>query len=496
MLAQRLFVAKEGISSPLLNRIKRLAAFQNPEFYKKQAMRLSTAMTPRVISCADDLPQQVALPRGCTLDVEDLLRGLGVAFDVTDERVTGALVDLEFRGALTPVQQSAASALLRHETGVLVAPPGIGKTVVGTYLIAARKCNTLVLVHRRPLLDQWLAQLALFLGVDQKEIGQIAGAKRKQTGRVDVAMIQSLVRQDTVADLVADYGQVIVDECHHLPAVQFERVLREVKARYVVGLTATPRRRDGHQPITEMQLGPMRFKVDSKAQASARLFEHRLIARETSFRLSAGSERSGIQELYAALARDEARNAIILNDIVRALEEGRSPIVLTERKEHLEYFASRLERIARHLVVLQGGMGARADRAVRAQLEAIPPADERLLLATGRYIGEGFDDARLDTLFLALPVSWKGTLVQYTGRLHRLHPGKREVRIFDYVNREVTVLLRMFEKRLRGYRAIGYARGEAPLGYGEPKEYDDDVLRVFDHESSTFRDDDFGEYVP
>jgi superfamily II DNA or RNA helicase len=336
----------------------------------------------------------------------------GVALGVVDERVAGVPLDLRFQGKLTAVQESAARALLAHDTGILVAPPGIGKTVIGTYLVAARACSTLILVHRRPLLDQWVAQLALFLGVERKEVGQIAGAKRTPTGRLDVAMIQSLVRKDSVADLVASYGQVIVDECHHLPAVQFERVLREVKARYVVGLTATPQRRDGHHPITEMQLGPVRLKVDAKTHAGSRPFEHRLIVRETSFVASASDEKAGIQGLYAALARDEARNAIILNDVVRALDGGRSPILLTERKDHLEYFASRLDRVARHLVVLQGGMGAKAHRAVRAQLEAIPPNEERLLLATGRYIGEGFDDARLDTLFLALPVSWKGILVQ------------------------------------------------------------------------------------
>ena len=421
--------------------------------------------------------------------------------DVVDERVGGAPLDVRFHGTLTAVQESAARALLAHDAGVFVAPPGVGKTVIGTYLVAARACSTLILVHRRPLLDQWLAQLAQFLGVDVKEIGQIRGAKRAPTGRIDVAMIQSLVRKDSVADLVAGYGQVIVDECHHLPAVQFERVLREVKARYVVGLTATPQRRDGQHPITEMQLGPVRFKVDAKSHAAARPFEHRLVVRETPFRTASLDGKVVIQNLYAALARDEGRNAMILNDVVRALEEGRSPILLTERKDHLEYFASRLARVARNLVVLQGGMGAKADRAARAQLDAIPPSEERLLLATGRYIGEGFDDARLDTLFLALPVSWKGTLVQYTGRLHRLHPGKREVRIFDYVDREVPMLLRMFEKRLRGYRAIGYARGEAPLGYAEPKddlivEYDDDVLRALDHESATDRDDDLAEWVP
>jgi superfamily II DNA or RNA helicase len=501
VLAQRLFIAKDGVHSPLLNQIKRLAAFQNPEFYKKQSMRLSTATTPRVIACAEDLPNHVALPRGCKNDLEELLRVHGVALDVADERVPGIPLGLRFHGKLTPVQEAAARALLGHDTGVFVAPPGVGKTVVGTYLVAARACSTLVLVHRRPLLDQWLAQLALFLGLDQKTVGQIAGGKRVPTGRVDVAMIQSLVRRDSVTDLVASYGQVIVDECHHLPAVQFERVLREVKARHVVGLTATPQRRDGHHPITEMQLGPVRFKVNARSEAAARPFEHKLLVRETAFRTTEHDGKTVIQDLYAKLARDEARNAMILDDVVRALEEGRSPILLTERKDHLEYFASRLARVARNLLVLQGGMGAKATRAVREELEAIPPHEERLLLATGRYIGEGFDDARLDTLFLASPVSWKGTLVQYTGRLHRLHPAKREVRIYDYVDRQVPMLLRMFEKRLRGYRAIGYARGEAPLGYSEPKEdliveYDDDVLRTLDHESATDRGDDFAEWVP
>ena len=490
VLAQRLFVEKAGLPSPLLNQIKRLAAFQNPEFYKRQSMRLSTAMTPRVISCAEDLPQHLALPRGCRPELEELLRGHGVALDVEDQRIQGAPLELRFQGTLTAVQEQAARALVAHDTGVFVAPPGAGKTVVGTYLIATRACSALVLVHRRPLLDQWLAQLSVFLGIEPKEIGQIGAGKRAPTGRLDVAMIQSLVRKDSVADLVAGYGQVIVDECHHLPAVSFERILSEVKARYVVGLTATLRRRDGHHPVTQMQIGPVRFSIDAKAQAGRRPFEHRLLVRETAFRMPGSEEAPGIQEIYAALAGDEMRNQMILNDVIRALEDGRSPILLTERKDHLEYFATRLEPMARHLVVLQGGMGAKAHRAVRAQLDAIPTNEERLVLATGRYIGEGFDDARLDTLFLAMPVSWKGTLVQYTGRLHRLHPGKSEVRIFDYVDRGVPMLLRMFEKRLRGYRAIGYARGEAPLGYAEPSderviEYDEDVLAALD------QDDDF-----
>jgi superfamily II DNA or RNA helicase len=401
------------------------------------------------------------------------------------QRVLGESLKARFRGHLTEVQEQAAKSLLAHDLGVFVAPPGVGKTVVGTYLVPTRGRTTLVLVHRKPLLDQWVAQFSLFLGLPPKAIGQIAGGKRTPTGRLDVAMLQSLVRDGTVDDLVATYGHVIVDECHHVPAASFERVMNEVKARYVTGLTATPYRRDGHQQIIHMQCGPVRFAIDPKSEAARRPFEHRLICRETSFCAPGLGSNAGIQELYAAMATDGRRNELILNDVIGALEQGRSPILLTERRDHLEYFATRLRGFTRHLVVLQGGVTAKARREAKAQLAAITRDEERLILATGRYIGEGFDDARLDTLFLAMPVSWKGTLVQYTGRLHRLSPGKHEVRIYDYVDRAVPLLGRMFEKRLRGYRAIGYAREETPVvptpPHAEPTvEYDGEALGDFD----------------
>jgi superfamily II DNA or RNA helicase len=309
------------------------------------------------------------------------------------------------------------------------------------------------------LLDQWVAQLALFLGLDAKDIGRIGGGRHKPNGQLDVAMIQSLVRKESVDDLVANYGHVIVDECHHLPAVSFERVLAEVRARFVTGLTATPQRRDGHHPIIEMQLDPVRFTVDARSQAKHHSFHHNLIIRETGLNFDDNGKLS-IQEIYRRLANDEQRNNLIFDDILQALEEGRSPILLTERKEHLEYFANRLRNFTRNLIVLQGGRSAKRRRDDLDRLATIPDNEERLVLATGRYIGEGFDDARLDTLFLALPVSWKGTLIQYAGRLHRLHPDKTEVRIYDYVDRDVPMLARMFEKRMRGYRTIGYSAGE------------------------------------
>jgi superfamily II DNA or RNA helicase len=455
VLAQQIFVDKADLPSALLTAMKRLAAFQNPEFYKKQAMRLPTSMTPRVIRCFDEDDLHLALPRGCLADLRELLDDNEVALELRDERVDGQPLDVEFHGELTGEQAAAAGAILACEIGVFVAPPGVGKTVVGIDLIARRGRSALVLVHRQPLLDQWRNRLALFLGLDIKEIGQIGAGKDKANGRLDVAMIQSLVRKGVVADTVAGYGHVIVDECHHVPAVSFERVLAEIKARFVTGLTATPLRRDGHHPISEMQLGPVRYSIDPRRQAGARPFDHTLVVRETAFRIAA-EEEPKIQALYGLLAADDARNDLILNDVIAALAEGRSPILLTERRDHLEHFEAKLRGFARNLIVLAGGMGAKQRRAIAHRFAEIPDDEERLVLATGRYIGEGFDDARLDTLFLALPVSWKGTLVQYAGRLHRLHPGKTEVRIYDYVDHEVSVLARMFERRLRGYRAIGY----------------------------------------
>ena len=367
---------------------------------------------------------------------------------------------------------------------LMVAPPGVGKTVVGIYVAAVRGVNTLVLVHRKPLLDQWVSQLSTFLGIPRKEIGQIGGGKRRSTGRLDVAMIQSLVRKGSVSDLVARYGHVVIDECHHLPAISFERVLSEVKARYVTGLTATPYRRDGHQPIIEMQCGPKRFGITPKSQTARRPFDHRLFVRETGFTLADPDKKMSIQEVFGALAVDERRNELILQDVIDALVEGRSPIVLTERKDHLEYLARRLRSFAKHVIVLRGGMKAKDRRGATEQLARVPEGEERLVLATGKYIGEGFDDARLDALFLALPVSWKGTLVQYTGRLHRLHPGKSDVRIYDYVDNQVPMLARMFERRRRGYRSIGYREELLPASQQrDPEvviEYDEEAIRSAD----------------
>ena len=387
----------------------------------------------------------------------------GIAVTLTDERHSGATISVAFRGKLTSRQQEAAEALLAHDAGVLSAPTGFGKTVIGAWLIAQRGVNTLVVVHRQHLADQWRERLSSFLDIEPSDIGQFGAGKRRATGIVDVVLLQSLTRKGEVSDLVGGYGQVIVDECHHVAAFSFERALGEARARYVVGLTATPVRKDGHHPIIATQCGPVRFKVDARQEAVAGPFDHRVVLKSTSFRLQQDDREPGIQEIYSRLAADEDRTAIIVSDVLTAVRAGRSPLVLTERTEHLDRMAVLLDGQVQHMLVLRGGMGARERKRLSAALKSIPDGELRVLLATGRYIGEGFDDARLDTLFLAMPVSWRGTIQQYAGRLHRLHAAKRVVQIFDYVDASVPMLVSMHKKRLRGYKEIGYSVvGEAP----------------------------------
>ena len=459
VISNQIYIEKEGLPAPLRNRIIRLAAFQNPEFYKAQAMRMSTYGKPRIISCCEEYPKHLALPRGCLEELLQVLGDLKIKTDLIDEHVIGNPITLNFQGALHPEQQLAADQLIKHDIGVLSASTAFGKTVIGAWLIAQRKVNTLVIVHRGQLMDQWVESLQSFLGLGKKEIGRIGGGKHKITGLVDVAMIQSLVDKGTVNDLVGNYGQIIMDECHHISATSFEQVIRQAKARYITGLSATVTRQDGHHPIIFMQCGPVRYRVDDRQQAASRSFTHKVIVRRTSFALPPQTEdrlEPGIQEIYAMLTLDSTRNQMIIDDVIEAIQARRSPVLLTERREHLTYFENIFKGKVQNIVVLSGGMGSKQRKMSIEQLRNTSENEERLIIATGRYLGEGFDDARLDTLFLALPIAWRGTVAQYAGRLHRNYDRKSEVIIYDYVDDQVPVLAGMFGKRKQGYKAIGY----------------------------------------
>jgi len=458
VLADGIYIRKEGMPPALRNRIQHLAAFQNPEFYRAQAMRLPTFDKPRVISCAEDHPQHFALPRGCWEDLEKLGEEAGFALACEDQRHVGRPLSVRFEGELRPDQAKAANALKGHDTGVLAATTAFGKTVLAAWMIAQREVNTLVLVHRKQLMDQWVERLSTFLGIEAKEIGRLGGGRRKLRGSVDVALIQSLVRKQEIDDRIGDYGHIVVDECHHLPARSFELLLSRAKARYVLGLSATVQRKDGHHPIIFMQCGPVRHRVDAKGAAQARPFRHNVIVRPTGFRSLDPAEedpRVEFQRLCRGLIEDDSRNSLICSDVRHAVEEGRNPLILTERTEHLERLAEGLTARGLAVMILRGGMGTKVLRSVMEELSE-KKQSQKVVLATGRFVGEGFDCPKLDTLFVTLPVSWRGTIAQYVGRLHRLHEGKKEVRVYDYADLDESMLARMFDKRCAGYEAVGY----------------------------------------
>jgi superfamily II DNA or RNA helicase len=456
VLSNGLRIPKHGMPPSLENTLIRLAAFQNPEFYRAQAMRMSTYGKPRIISCAEDLDQEIVLPRGCLDAARSALEGQGITVIVDDQRFEGDPIDTRFLGTMRPEQEAAANDLLDDDTGLLCAPTAFGKTVVAAAVIGERRRNTLILVHRRQLMEQWRERLATFLDRPVESIGQIGGGKRKRTGEIDIAVMQSINRKGKVDSLVGEYGQIIVDEAHHVSAFSFESVLKKVRAKYILGLTATPVRKDGHHPIILMQCGPIRHRVTPQKQRQLANVEYRLIPRSTEFRVSDEDDGIGIQALYGKLAQDDERNAQIFDDILQALDAGRTPLVLTERVGHAELLAEKLGRFAKNVVILRGGRSRKKAAEALDALAAVPEDQERLIIATGRYIGEGFDDARLDTLFLTMPISWKGTLQQYVGRLHRQYRGKQEVRVYDYVDQNLPVLCKMYERRLMGYRALGY----------------------------------------
>lgn len=468
--ADKIYIPLKAVSAKVLNHLKRITSFKNPEFYSKQALRLSTYSTPRIISCFDITDDYLAMPRGCEDAILSFFNENKVKYNTVDETNHGTPISVSFQGKEREEQLAAINALLMHSNGVLHATTAFGKTVTAAAIIARKKVSTLILVHSKALLAQWHERLTEFLSIDYVEspvpkkrgrrkkfsaIGCLDSTGNSLHGIVDIALIQSCLDGDSVKPFVENYGMVIVDECHHVSSVTFENVLKSIKAHTVYGLTATPIRKDGHQPIIFMQCGPIRFSADAKSQIAKQSFERCLIPRFTSYR-SITDDKQSITTLYQLLSEDEIRNSLIVEDVCKAVEAGRTPIILTNRTTHVTMLAEMLRGKVKNVVTLTGTGNAKEKLETLQHLHEISREEPLVIVATGKYVGEGFDYPRLDTLFLALPISWKGLVAQYAGRLHRENEGKKDVRIYDYIDIHEPVCDNMYRKRLKGYASIGY----------------------------------------
>lgn len=465
-LADGLYIDRRGLPCALVRRFARLAAFVNPNWHERRRQRRSTWDTPMFVDFARNLPKHVGLPRGCLETAHDLALATCKAAGrpdikvlIDDQRNTGQSIDIEFQGQLRDEQQIALDAMLAHDTGVLVAPPGFGKTITAAALLAARDTNTLIVVHRKDLLRQWQTRLLTFLGLDRNDIGVLGGGmKAKRTGRIDIVVVQALTRRKDIDIWLNGHGQWIIDECHHAGAASFESLLGRARPRYVLGLTATPKRRDGLEPIVYFQCGPIRHRASDSAlkpsDLGVRFLQHNKVPDVP--------ENAPIQNVLSAVANDEGRNRKIIEATLTSLETGRRVLLLSERKDHVLNLERALVNSGVEPIVLHGGLGRRQRAKALATLDQLDATSPRCLLATGRLIGEGFDHPPLDTLVLAMPLAWRGTLEQYVGRLHRPYPGKSDIRVIDIDDTAHLALISMRRKREAGYRALGYRRQREP----------------------------------
>ena len=444
-----IYINKTGLSPKCINLLRRLASFGNPEFYKAQKMRLPTYNKPRIVSLAEDIDGYIALPRATIDKVTTLLDDIKIKYTIEDKTLNES-IDVEFNGALRDNQIEPSNELFKYDLGVLAATTAFGKTVIAANIIARRKVNTLVLVHTKTLLHQWKKALDNFLIIDSN-IGLIGDGKNTTTGIIDIAMMQSLITKEEVNPIVTNYSQVIVDECHHISAISFEKILKCAKAKYVLGLTATPYRQDGLKNIIFLHCGSIRYTVDAIQEANKRSFNHYLVPR---FTLATNYDKeSKFNEICKDLIDNKYRNELIVNDVVNCLKDNRHPIVLTERTSHVTILK---DLLAKHcsVITLQGKMKAKEKKLTNELINNVQ--DNTVIIATGQFIGEGFDFPILDTLMLALPISYKGKVIQYAGRLHREVDNKEDVLIYDYIDFNIPMLEKMYHKRLNAYSSIGY----------------------------------------
>jgi superfamily II DNA or RNA helicase len=460
-LGPMLSIPIEGLPTKVIARLKKTSSFANPEFYKKQRMRMQTYPSPRFIFAGELRPDHLLLPRGVLDKVTKILKDSGASVVIRDERIAKKKIKVEFSGTLTAIQEKAVAKMKESDLGILMAFPGAGKTVMACKLIADRKVSTLVLVHRQPLLDQWKERISTFLKIPVKEIGTLSGAKKKMTGQVDIGMLQSISRIEDLSEIAEKYSQIIIDECHHIPAVSFEAILKRLPARYVLGLSATPYRKDGLEKIMFLQCGPVRHEIDPSQVSS---LAKEVTIHETSMVFP---EELGRQPPYHVLIHhlisNESRNRLIATKVSTALREDRFPLLVSDRKDHLEALGQLISQMNPEveLVALEGAMTTKQRRAALARLDELKIQNKKvILMATASLIGEGFDLPALDTLVFATPLSFEGRLIQYAGRIHRESENKVTAQIIDFVDSYSGIFLKMYRSRVATYRKMGYKINE------------------------------------
>ena len=494
VLANGIYIEKENLQPRMQNTLRRMAAYSNPQYYKNLAMGFSTRDNPRIVACSEDFDDYISIPRGLHEKLKEKLEEGKIPYLVNDERQKGSKIHVEFSGELYPEQRKAAEEMLRHENGILHAATAFGKTAVGAYLIAERKTNTLVLVHNKEIMNNWLEDLQKFLDIDEqppeyvtpkgrvKRRKSVIGARyaghNSMTGIVDVVMLSSLGKPGNIDTVVKDYGLVLIDECHHCASDTAEAVVKEVSARYVYGLTATPKRDDGQEQKLFMQIGPVRYRFSAKDQVKLQGIDHYVYPRFTRLLNTTGQDWK-INEAYAAVRSSEVRNRQIISDVEDCLSQERTPLVLTKFRDHADTLLEMLQDKADHVFLLKGGKSRKENEQIREKMRNVPANESMVLVAIGKYIGEGFNYPRLDTMMLTTPIAWQGNVEQYSGRLHRDYEGKKNVIIYDYVDTHIRVLDKMYYKRLRTYKKIGY---EIVMNGKEKKQ---ETNAIFDSDSYT-----------
>lgn len=456
-----LSIPVEGLPTKVIARLKKTASFANPEFYKLQRMRMQTYPNPRFIFSGEIRPDHLLLPRGVLEKVTKIFQDAGAIVIIRDERIGRMRTKVDFEGTLTPIQEKAIKTVKESDLGILMAPPGAGKTVMACKLIADRKVSTLILVHRQPLLDQWKERISTFLKIPIKEIGTLSGSKKKMTGKIDIGMLQSITRMDDLSDFSDKYSQIIIDECHHIPATSFEGILKQLPARYVVGLSATPYRKDGLEKIMFLQCGPIKAEIKpdevSSLSKEVAIYETSLVIPDELGR------QPPYHVLIQHLVQNEARNKLIANKVIESIDQDRFTLLISDRKDHLDLIGTLIKGKALdlELIVLEGTLTARQRREALAQIQDLRLNKKKvMIMATASLIGEGFDLPALDTLVFATPLSFEGRLIQYAGRIHREAENKNSAQIIDFVDSYNGMFLKMYRNRISTYRKMGYKINE------------------------------------